>query len=308
MSLSTVKMSGQIVKGLIYKIVIKISNSINAIYIGQTIRKFEERKRQHIYNINDKTRNTPLYDTMRHYGIDACTFQIIEENLPITQLDDRERHWIKEYNTLFSKENKYGLNYKDGGNSHDQWTEELRAKQSDILKKYFEDPVAREQNRQRQIEVYQDEDLRQLHRDKRQEFLESEEGKIWKETHSKHMLDRANSEEGIAQHQAHSEFMKTRYETAEGIAQRQAHSQKHREFMNSPEGAAFKARMSEHAKKRMAARRALIPKRHCSVCNYTPPNNSSAKFNRHTASSTHKTKCMNAANRVKCATLDAFFN
>ena len=222
--------------GIIYMIKINTSDH-EKIYIGQTTRSFEQRTREHKSNITDMTRNTPLYDSMRCYGLNSCTFSVIEE-VSLEELNDRECYWIREKNSLFSKDNKDGLNYKDGGNSNGKWSEALCEKQSLILKKYYESEEAREQNKLRQQEVYADPVLREKHSNIRNAFLESDAGKEWRETHSTHMKTIAESEEGRALAEEHSNFMKQHHASEQGIAQRQAHSVNHKEWYNTPAGIA----------------------------------------------------------------------
>lgn len=256
-------------------------------YIGQTTRSFEERISDHKYNITDMKRNTPLYDSMRCYGLNSCTFSVIEE-VSLEELNHRECYWIRERNTLFSKDNKIGLNYKDGGNSNGQWSEALCEKQSLRLKAYYESEGAREQNRVRQQEAYADPDLREKHRNIRNEWLESDAGIAWRETHSTIMKTRAESEEGKARAEDHSNFMIEHYASEQGIAQRQAHSAKHKDWYTTPAGIAERLRSSERMKERQRAAAALIPERICIICNYKPAKNCNSKLTRHLRSQRHK--------------------
>lgn len=305
-------------QGLIYMITIKITDGTFAKYIGQTIQEFTKRKQRHIYNMKDPSKNTPLYDTMRRYGLEACVFKIIESNIQsIDVLNTRECYWIREHNTLFSKEtNRYGLNYKDGGNSNGQWTQDLREKQSQILKDYYTNEEARELNRQRQIEVYNgNEELIQRHREIRQGYIDSEGGQKWRSQHSQFMTDRANSESGRQVAQKHSEFMKEYYNTPEGQQRRIEHGKRQREWLQSPEGIAWKKKISKDATNRMAERRKLIPIRRCTICQYIPKNNSNPKLTRHNQSFTHIQNCNkfkkefmdDMPNALKYATVKAFF-
>lgn len=54
--------------------------------------------------------NYPLYKDMRKYGIENFTFQIIETNIPLDELDIKEQHYIKTYDAI-----KKGYNILLGG-------------------------------------------------------------------------------------------------------------------------------------------------------------------------------------------------
>ena len=84
----------------------KIENLINGKkYIGQSIdiqRRFEEHKR-------DKD-NCRIHQAIRKYGINNFSFEIIEECSP-SMLDEREKYWIKYYDSFNN-----GYNATHGGN------------------------------------------------------------------------------------------------------------------------------------------------------------------------------------------------
>lgn len=89
--------------GFIYK----ITNDINdKIYIGKTLSSIENRFKEHI---SDSTRQhfekRPLYNAMNKYGSDHFSISLIEE-IPMDQLSEREKYWIKQYNS-----------YRDGYNA-----------------------------------------------------------------------------------------------------------------------------------------------------------------------------------------------
>lgn len=85
----------------------KITNQINnKCYIGQSInieRRFKEHK-------NTNRTSKYLHRAINKYGIDNFKFEIIE-TCSKEQLSDREKYWIKYYNSL----KPYGYNLTDGG-------------------------------------------------------------------------------------------------------------------------------------------------------------------------------------------------
>ena len=94
----------------------KIENLINGkVYIGQS-RNIEKRWTAHRtrpFNQNSKQYDSPLYRSIRKYGIENFSFVVLEETL-IEDLDNKEKYWIEYYGSN-NKENGYNLT--DGGNS-----------------------------------------------------------------------------------------------------------------------------------------------------------------------------------------------
>lgn len=84
----------------------KIENLINGKkYIGQSIdiqRRFNEHKR-------DKD-NCRIHQALRKYGINNFSFEVVEE-CPTILLDEREKYWIKYYDSFNN-----GYNATTGGN------------------------------------------------------------------------------------------------------------------------------------------------------------------------------------------------
>lgn len=64
----------------------------------------------------------PLYNSMRKYGVENFTFDIIEE-CSDDIVNDRERHWVAHFDSVNSKK---GYNLTTGGNSLFRHTEKTR--------------------------------------------------------------------------------------------------------------------------------------------------------------------------------------
>ena len=92
----------------------KITNKINGkIYIGQSI-NIERRWQQHIYeakNCNQVASQYAIHKAFQKYGVENFIFEIIELTSSQT-LNDREKYWIKYYNTYNN-----GYNETQGGNT-----------------------------------------------------------------------------------------------------------------------------------------------------------------------------------------------
>lgn len=100
------------------KCIYKITNKINGkVYIGQTI-NFTQRMRNHksdAYNPNSKSYNKPLYCSIRKYGWDNFTKEIIEDytdKFDWQDLNEREIFFIDYYKSLITQN---GYNIETGG-------------------------------------------------------------------------------------------------------------------------------------------------------------------------------------------------
>ena len=94
-------------RGFIYK----ITNTINGkSYIGQTIQNIKERFYQHCATKCSKAvSNMAIHRAIKKYGKSNFTVEVIEE-IDFANLNDRERYWIKYYNSYNN-----GYNSTKGG-------------------------------------------------------------------------------------------------------------------------------------------------------------------------------------------------
>jgi group I intron endonuclease len=100
--------------GIIYK----ISSPSGKVYVGQTMRSFQKRIRQH------KSKHsycTYLKRAIQKYG-DEMKYEIIEEDVPHDQLDEREIYWIKELNSLAPT----GYNCTTGGQFKTEYSQKSK--------------------------------------------------------------------------------------------------------------------------------------------------------------------------------------
>ena len=108
--------------GYIYK----ITNTVNGkVYIGQTIRKLENRINQHF----NRSSSPALHNAIEKYGRDAFTLEILHEALDIF-LDDLEIAEIKRHNSLAP----HGYNLTGGGSANKVFSDQTRKKMSDAAK------------------------------------------------------------------------------------------------------------------------------------------------------------------------------
>jgi group I intron endonuclease len=103
----------------IYKIINKINGKI---YVGQTIRPLEKRKSRHLNDAKYGSKN-PIHRAMRKYGVENFVFETIEKCDKI-QLDDKEKFWIENLNTLC----RNGYNVRNGnfGEQPEEWKIKVR--------------------------------------------------------------------------------------------------------------------------------------------------------------------------------------
>jgi len=72
----------------------------------------EERFREHIVDAKKFRDNAALHKAMRQYGYNNFTTKIIEDNIPESQLDSKEKYYIKQLN---SRKEFNNYNLTDGG-------------------------------------------------------------------------------------------------------------------------------------------------------------------------------------------------
>jgi hypothetical protein len=106
--------------GIIYK----ITSPSGKVYVGQTIRSFERRMQEHR---QESSGCTLIKRAIDKYG-DEMNYELIEENIPQEQLDERETHWISHFNSLAPN----GYNCTTGGQFTKEYSQELKDKIRDI--------------------------------------------------------------------------------------------------------------------------------------------------------------------------------
>jgi group I intron endonuclease len=91
----------------------KITNtSDNKIYIGQTIQQNPKmRWYSHLAEARNGTRSH-LYNSIRKYGVEIFTWEVIDSALSIDELNDKEQYWLEQY-----KKSHTVYNVRDAGNN-----------------------------------------------------------------------------------------------------------------------------------------------------------------------------------------------
>ena len=108
--------------------------SSNKKYIGQSI-DIEDRWRKHISELNHNNHyNIYLQNAWNKYGEKDFKFYVLE-CCEISELDKKEIYYINLYNTI---DRNYGYNLKSGGQYGNYYTEEIKHKMSESVKKSYE--------------------------------------------------------------------------------------------------------------------------------------------------------------------------
>lgn len=110
---------------LIYKITNNINNKV---YIGQTTNSLNERIREYRNEYKHNPNSRPIIRAMNKYGFNNFNFEIIDETDSKLKLDELERKYIKEYNSLITQN---GYNVELGGNGKGKHSKETRRKISE---------------------------------------------------------------------------------------------------------------------------------------------------------------------------------
>ena len=108
--------------GLIYTIICKVNGKR---YVGQTVCELSKRWREHIQESRGQS-HKPLYRAMSKYGIGMFNVRILEEDIPVELLSDRERHWITQFDSY-----NQGYNLTTGGEVSYALREDVRERISE---------------------------------------------------------------------------------------------------------------------------------------------------------------------------------
>jgi hypothetical protein len=210
--------------GYIYKI--EFPNGKH--YIGQTTTSLEQRKKEH--RSCTKNGNTKcLYNALRKYDM-VDSFKLIEIDTAETleELCEKEMEYIAFYNSYYINKNGYNMTYGGEGINGYVFTEEERQKNSERMKKYFENPEARKEHSERMKKYYQENpEARKEHSERMKKYFENPEAI---EKNSKAQKKRFENPEQI---QVLIENSKKQWETIE--ARRQQSERKKKYYQENPE-------------------------------------------------------------------------
>lgn len=110
-------------------IIYKITNKVNGkVYIGQTTKTLQERKRQHLQCVKDGV-NRHLYNAMRKYGTQSFKFEKLCTAKSKSELNYLEAKYITEYDSV-----RTGYNMGYGGDNNVMFSDEVKQKHDDIMR------------------------------------------------------------------------------------------------------------------------------------------------------------------------------
>ena len=115
-----------------YKIYL-VTNLINSKrYVGQTSCKtVEERFKKHCHEADSQARtNCYFHNAILKHGPENFKVELIEDNIPLTRIDEKEKFYIEKYNTFYL--NGHGYNMTTGGQGVHNYhhTDETKLKMS----------------------------------------------------------------------------------------------------------------------------------------------------------------------------------
>ena len=115
-----------------YGVIYMYTSPSNKKYVGQTIYP-DKRHLQHLknaFNPNTPDYNNAIHRAFRKYGIENMKYEILEENIPREQLNEREMYWIEKMDSF---NNGYNSTQGGDGNLGRKWTKEQREFMSKIV-------------------------------------------------------------------------------------------------------------------------------------------------------------------------------
>ena len=139
-----------------YGYIYKISFPNSKVYIGLTTASLKERHKQHKCCAL-KGSKFQLYKALRKYDmIETFELEQIDTADTLEELSEKEKEYIKQYNSHYIEGHGYNMTYGGEGVSGYIYTEEQKFAISERQKKRFENPDAIEKNRQAQLTYYRE--------------------------------------------------------------------------------------------------------------------------------------------------------
>lgn len=96
--------------GIIYKATLTIfvnDSYFSKSYIGQTVQTLDIRKREHARS----KRNDKFHQACKKYSVDAFKWTILEDNVPLDKMNEREDYFITLFDTVNTGFNQTHIGY-----------------------------------------------------------------------------------------------------------------------------------------------------------------------------------------------------
>ena len=74
--------------------------------IRQTKQTLEQRDKRHLSQLND---NTYFHRALQKYGRENFLLELIEDNIPFSELDEKEKFYIDKFNSFYTTGKGYNL-------------------------------------------------------------------------------------------------------------------------------------------------------------------------------------------------------
>lgn len=121
-------------------IIYKITNKINGkVYIGQTIKSLQQRWSQHCCDAKYHKTNSVLHKAIIKYGAINFIVEQIDVACDREELNEKEKHWIKSYNSIIP--NGYNIDIGGFGGCSSEEHRERISKSLKIFYKTHDNPM-----------------------------------------------------------------------------------------------------------------------------------------------------------------------
>lgn len=145
--------------GYIYQIYCDIPG-ITSTYIGKTTRTIKERFQEHLQEARHNRRNFKFYNAIRKYGEDHFFIKQLECCSNET-LNEKEKYWIKYYNTFLD-----GWNSTEGGDGNITWSDEMKEQHSLLMKQYYNNNPVSLKTKEKQSKIMKEKWADQIYKEK----------------------------------------------------------------------------------------------------------------------------------------------
>lgn len=90
------------------------------VYIGKTSHSLEQRWIKHQQNAAGryKDKSYPLYNAINKYGIENFQIEVVEDNISDNDINNKEKFYIKQFNSCILEPNSNGYNATYGGDGN----------------------------------------------------------------------------------------------------------------------------------------------------------------------------------------------
>jgi hypothetical protein len=201
----------------VYGIIYLYQSPSGGIYIGQTKFSINHRRNQHVKDVNNGS-TKKFHNAIRSHGIKTFNSEIIAIAYSKEELNDLEIYYIKYYDSYYKNDdgtNNSGYNMTHGGEGCNGYifSEEVKAKLSQSLKKHYSNPDNKKKNAEKQREyIKRHPESIERHRRFMKEYANRPENvektrKTFEEYHINNPTARSEQQKDIWQRDGYNEHM-----------------------------------------------------------------------------------------------------